>query len=170
MVNRTATWQADPSMLRWLAWALILVVAVEAVVVSLVALWPPDRTRSVVSGQARGWDGHVVSARLVYGNGRWVGSVDDFPPGSTTHFRPRERPGFYLVRFPDGTFLAIADRSAHRGRRVEWRDLRPGSQYSPRGPTGGFDDGDSIFDAGGFVEMGPAPYPLDAFPLTVEDR
>src|SRR5688572_25004939 len=115
MVNRTATWQADPSMLRWLAWALILVVAVEGVIVSLVALWPPDRTRSVVSGQARGWGGQVVSASLVYRDGRWVGSADDFPPGSTTHFTPREHPGFYLVRFPDGTFVAVADRSPHRG-------------------------------------------------------
>src|SRR5687768_14138751 len=47
MVNRTATWQADPSMLRWLAWALILVVAVEGVIVSLVALaaGPDDQRR-----------------------------------------------------------------------------------------------------------------------------
>jgi hypothetical protein len=172
MVNRSATWQADPAMLRWLAWALILGVAIEAVVVSLVALWPPDRLRSIVTGQAHGWDGQAVSASLLYRDGRWVGSVGDFPPGSTTHFEPREHPGFYLVRFPDGTFLAMADRSPHlKAGRVEWRNPRPGSHNTSNpGPKAGFTDGDTVFFVDGFQETGPAPRPLDAFPLTVENE
>ncbi len=169
MADRTAPRLVDLSFLRWIAWALVLGVAMALVVVAIVVLWPPDRMRSVVSGQAYVWGGgQTLSAMLVYRDGRWVGATDDFPPGSTTHFQPREHPGFYLVRYPDGTFRAMADRSPHRGQRVEWRDTRPGSRWVPRGPKGGFVDGDSVFATDGFPEQGPAPRPLDTFPLAIE--
>ncbi len=169
MVDRAAPRLADLAFLRRLTWALVLGTAVAMALVAVVVLWPPDRMRSVASGQVSSWaGGQTTSAVLVYTDGRWVGAVDDFPPGSTTHFRPREHLGFYLVRYPDGTFRALADRSPHRGQQVEWRDPRPGSQWAPRGPRGGFFDGDSVFTADGFPEVGPAPRPLDEFPLTLE--
>jgi nitrite reductase/ring-hydroxylating ferredoxin subunit len=169
MVERTEPRPVELSVLGRVAWALVLGAVGAAVLLMAIVLWPPDRTRSVVSGRAHAWDGRETSASLVYRDGRWVGSADDFPPGSTTQFRPPEHPSFYLVRYPDGTFRAMADRSAHRGRRVEWRDARPGSQYAARGPKGGFFDGDSTFFTDGFPESGPAPRPLDPFPLTIEN-
>jgi hypothetical protein len=169
MVNRVATQHADAPVLRWLAWALVVALALGAVAVALVVLASPRGWLDVVSGRVEGWDGAETRASLTLRDGRWAGAVADFPPRSTTHFAPRGLPGFYLVRYPDGAFLALADRSPHRGQRVEWQNPRAGSQFSSNpGPKAGFNDGDSIFFADGFPETGPAPRPLDAFPLTVE--
>jgi nitrite reductase/ring-hydroxylating ferredoxin subunit len=102
--------------------------------------------------------------------------TNDFPIGSTTHFEPKEHPGFYVVRFSDGTFQAMADRSPHRGQHVEWGNprLRPGGSaglvaFDPTIRERVFSDGDSTFLADGFTASGPAPRPLDPFPVAVED-
>jgi hypothetical protein len=168
MTSGALTRQVAVPPLRPIAWMLLVAVAVEAVLVSLMVLWPPDGARSVVSGQVLAWAGQATSASLVYRDGRWRGSTNDFPPGSTVHFRPQEHPGFYLVRYSEGSFRALADRSPHRGQRLEWRDMRfrwaPGLSET----TWGFNDGDSTFFTDGFPASGPTPRPLDLFPVAVE--
>lgn len=86
-----------------------------------------------------------------------VGKVDDFPPNSVTHISNGR---FYLVRLPDGGFLAIYHRCTHLGCTVPW-DQSAQKFICPCH--------NSQFDQQGSVENPPAPRALDLFPLHIED-
>ncbi len=86
-----------------------------------------------------------------------AGKVDDFPPGSVTHI-PNGR--FYVVRLPDGGFLAVYHRCTHLGCTVPW-DAEAQRFVCPCH--------NSQFDMRGDLENPPAPRPLDLFPLTIAD-
>lgn len=86
-----------------------------------------------------------------------AGSVDSFLPGSVTEF-PDAR--FFLIRSPDGGFLAVHSRCPHLGCAVHWasednRFLCPCHASS--------------FDLYGSFESAPVSRALDAFPVTIED-
>jgi hypothetical protein len=75
----TAAHRAGVLDLRPLAWLCILTLALGLALVSLAVLWPPDRERSVVSGQVVAWKGPTTTASLSFRDGRWSGDVDAFP-------------------------------------------------------------------------------------------
>ncbi|MBN2388381.1 MAG: Rieske 2Fe-2S domain-containing protein [Anaerolineales bacterium] len=86
-----------------------------------------------------------------------IGLVDDYPPGTVTHISNGR---FYLVRLPDGGFLAVYHRCTHLGCTVPW-DPAIQKFVCPCH--------NSQFDDNGMVENPPAPRPLDLFPVTIEN-
>ena len=86
-----------------------------------------------------------------------AGLVESFPPGSVVEF-PDGR--FYLARSHDGGFLAVYRRCTHLGCTVPWRDDE--DQFHCPCHS-------SIFTKTGEVISGPAPRPLDIFPIEVVD-
>lgn len=86
-----------------------------------------------------------------------AGPVDNFPAGSVTEF-----PGsyFFLVRAPDGGFLAVYRRCPHLGCNVNWL---PEDEhfYCPCHA--------SKFDQFGDYESPPVPRALDIFPVQFLD-
>lgn len=86
-----------------------------------------------------------------------AGAVDDFPPGSVTHI-PNGRS--YVVRLPDGGFLAVYQRCTHLGCNVPW-DQTANAFICPCHS--------SRFDNQGALLNPPAPRPLDLFSVTIAD-
>ncbi len=86
-----------------------------------------------------------------------AGRVDDFPPGSVTEF-PAER--FFLVRSPDGGFLALHNRCPHLGCVVTWSDDK--RQFTCPCHA-------SSFDVYGNFENPPVPRALDSFVVRIEE-
>jgi cytochrome b6-f complex iron-sulfur subunit len=84
------------------------------------------------------------------------GAVDDFPPGSVTPFNLGR---FFLVRLPDGGFLALYRKCTHLGCSVPW-DQTVEQFVCPCHA--------SAFDMTGDVLNPPAPRPLDLFALSIE--
>lgn len=86
-----------------------------------------------------------------------AGKVDDFQRGSITH---NQAGRFYLVRMEDGSFLALWQKCTHLGCSVPWVDAE--NQFHC--PCHG-----SLYNQLGEVQGGPAPRPLDVFPVTIQD-
>ena len=86
-----------------------------------------------------------------------AGAVDDFPSNSVTHISNGR---FYIVRDPDGGFLAVYHRCTHLGCTVPW-DQQAQQFICPCH--------NSQFDRQGAVENPPAPRALDLFPVSIED-
>jgi cytochrome b6-f complex iron-sulfur subunit len=86
-----------------------------------------------------------------------AGNVDDFPANSVTHISNGR---FYIVRLPDGGFLAVYHRCTHLGCTVPW-DQTAQKFVCPCH--------NSQFDMEGSVENPPAPRALDLFPVSIED-
>ncbi|MBN1657390.1 MAG: Rieske (2Fe-2S) protein [Anaerolineae bacterium] len=86
-----------------------------------------------------------------------AGGVNDFAPGSVTEFAARH---FFLLRAPDGGFLALHNRCTHLGCTVNWvpaanKFICPCHAAS--------------FDVFGDFHGPPVPRPLDTFPVTFEE-
>lgn len=86
-----------------------------------------------------------------------AGPLERFEPGSVTAF-PTGR--FYLVRLPQGGFLAIHRECTHLGCTVPWIPDRQRFQCPCHA---------SAFDITGAVLGPPAPRPLDLHPVRVEN-
>jgi len=86
-----------------------------------------------------------------------AGSVDSFIAGSVTEF-PDGR--FFLIRAPDGGFLAVYRRCTHLGCSVNW-EADKNRFFCPCHA--------SSFDFNGNVENPPAPRALDTFPIQIVD-
>jgi cytochrome b6-f complex iron-sulfur subunit len=86
-----------------------------------------------------------------------AGKVDDFLRGSVTH---NQSGRFYLVRMEDGGFLAIWQKCTHLGCSVPYVEAE--NQFHC--PCHG-----SLYSQLGEVQGGPAPRPLDLFPVTIKD-
>ena len=86
-----------------------------------------------------------------------AGKVEDFPPGSVSHISNGR---FYLVRLPDGGFLALYQRCTHLGCNVPW-DQAQGAFICPCH--------NSQFTTQGELLNPPAPRPLDLFQITIQD-
>jgi len=85
-----------------------------------------------------------------------AGTVDDFPPGSVTDFHDSH---FFLVRAPDGGFLAVHNRCTHLGCTVNWVPAENGFQCPCHAAT---------FDFFGNMEGPPVPRPLDTFDVAFD--
>ena len=86
-----------------------------------------------------------------------AGTVEEFPPG-TVHQIQTGR--FYIYRLDDGSFLALWQRCTHLGCSVPWDP----EQDIFHCPCHG-----SLFNKTGEVLGGPAPRPLDIFPVEIVD-
>ncbi len=86
-----------------------------------------------------------------------VGMVDDFAPGSVTLVKEGR---FYLSRLEDGSFMALWQRCTHLGCSIPWAEEK--DQYHC--PCHG-----SLFNKMGEVQGGPAPRPMDYFPVIIEN-
>jgi len=87
-----------------------------------------------------------------------AGQVDEFEPGTVNHIREGR---FFISRLEDGGMLALWHRCTHLGCTIPWRE----------------DEGrfncpchSSIFNPAGEVISGPAPRPMDIFPIEIQDQ
>ena len=85
-----------------------------------------------------------------------AGTLEEFPPGSITLVQEGR---FFLSRLDDGSFIALWQRCTHLGCSVPW--VEDEEQFHC--PCHG-----SLFNNVGVVQGGPAPRPLDYFPVSVE--
>jgi cytochrome b6-f complex iron-sulfur subunit len=84
-----------------------------------------------------------------------AGQVDEFQPGTVSHV-PKGR--FYVSRLEDGGMLALWQRCTHLGCTVPWRE----DEHQFHCPCHS-----SLFNTKGEVIGGPAPRPLDLFPIEI---
>ena len=84
-----------------------------------------------------------------------AGQVDEFEPGTVSHVLGGR---CYISRLEDGGFLAIWHRCTHLGCTVPWREI-DGEFNCPCHS--------SIFNRVGEVQSGPAPRPMDLFPIEI---
>lgn len=100
------------------------------------------------------------SPRIVEGEFGGVieaGTVDSFPLGSVTPFTQGR---FYLVRMPDGGFIALYRKCTHLGCAVPWNPAEGKFICPCHG---------SEFEQDGQVLNAPAPRPLDRFAVTLDN-
>lgn len=86
-----------------------------------------------------------------------AGAIGQFSPGTVTEF-PEDR--FYLVRAPDGGFLAVHSRCPHLGCTVNWIGTEGRFLCPCHAAT---------FDLYGNFEGPPVPRPLDTFQVHLEE-
>ena len=89
-----------------------------------------------------------------FGGNIYAGKVDEFPVGSVNYILKGR---FFLVRNEDG-LLALWQKCTHLGCAVPWSD----SEHQFHCPCHG-----SLYNEEGVVEGGPAPRPLDIFPIEI---
>ncbi len=94
--------------------------------------------------EAGGFGGKVVA-----------GAVEEFKPGTVSHI---QKGRFYISRLEDGGILALWHRCTHLGCTVPWREDE-GQFHCPCHS--------SLFNTKGEVLGGPAPRPLDLFPVEI---
>lgn len=92
-----------------------------------------------------------------FGSKVTAGRVEEFQPGSVSHI---QKGRFYISRLEDGGFLALWHRCTHLGCTVPWNEDE--SRFHCPCHS-------SIFTATGDVVSGPAPRPMDIFPVEISD-
>lgn len=129
-------------------WAAIVILALEAVGGLVASMWPNLKVGA-------------------FGTKVKIASVEEalaMPVGTVTSFTEQR---LYLSRVEDG-FLALYRKCTHVGCVVPWVSDDPSEDgLASKGrfncPCHG-----AIFDRYGVVHAGPAPRPLDIFPITIE--
>lgn len=142
---RGLRWRLDRrSFMAYGLWAAAIALIVEGGVVTIQAMRP-------------------LSKPAAFGSKFDVGKVEDFPVGSITYFLDGR---FYISRLPEG-LLALYRKCTHLGCVVPWRANE--QSEDSLGHAGRFNCPchGSIFDRYGVVKGGPAPRPLDIFPIEV---
>jgi cytochrome b6-f complex iron-sulfur subunit len=84
-----------------------------------------------------------------------AGQVDEFEPGTVSHILGGR---CYISRMEDGGFLALWQRCTHLGCTIPWREEE--GQFNCPCHS-------SLFDPVGEVLSGPAPRPMDLFPIEI---
>jgi cytochrome b6-f complex iron-sulfur subunit len=92
-----------------------------------------------------------------FGSAVVAGALEEFEPGTVSYVQSGR---FYISRLEDGGVLALWQRCTHLGCTVPWREDE-GQFHCPCHS--------SIFNRQGEVIGGPAPRPLDHFPISLED-
>lgn len=109
-------------------------------------------------GQAGSAIFQFIKPRVVsgtFGSQVTAGQVEEFEPGTVSHVQAGR---FFVSRLQDGGILAIWHRCTHLGCTVPWDD-EEGIFHCPCHS--------SVFDPQGEVVSGPAPRPLDLFPVEI---
>lgn len=91
-----------------------------------------------------------------FGGRVYAGRLEEFPPGSVNRILAGR---FYISHTPDG-LLAIYQKCTHLGCSVPWAE-EEGQFHCPCHG--------SLFTPTGEVSGGPAPRPMDIFPVEVQD-
>lgn len=113
----------------------------------------------------------IVAISFAWPTGSKVDQVGWFNAGSASEFAinqpvrfPEHR--FWLVRLESGEFIALWQKSPHRGCIVPWLP-----DFEFMGKKGWFRDPcyNSTWDVTGTLVFGPSPRGLDRFPVLVED-
>jgi len=86
-----------------------------------------------------------------------AGLVTDFQPGTIT---ASDANRYFLIRFPDGSFLALHSKCTHLACIVGWES----DKHVFACPCHG-----SLFNQDGSIINPPAPRPLDYFPVSIDD-
>ena len=84
-----------------------------------------------------------------------AGQVDEFEPGTVSHILGGR---CYISRMEDGGFLALWHRCTHLGCTIPWREEE--GQFNCPCHS-------SLFNPVGEVLSGPAPRPMDLFPIEI---
>lgn len=92
-----------------------------------------------------------------FGSKVTAGQATEYQPGTVSHVREGR---FYISRLDDGGMLALWHRCTHLGCTVPWRE----DEEQFHCPCHS-----SIFTPSGEVVSGPAPRPLDLFPIEIVD-
>jgi len=92
-----------------------------------------------------------------FGGAVVAGAVEEFAPGTVSYI---QKGRFYISRLEDGGVLAMWQRCTHLGCTVPWREDE-GQFHCPCHS--------SLFNRNGEVTGGPAPRPLDLFPVGLQD-
>lgn len=91
-----------------------------------------------------------------FGGRIFAGRVEEFPPGSVNRILAGR---FYIAHTPDG-LLAIYQKCTHLGCSVPWVEAEGQFQCPCHG---------SLFNQTGEVTGGPAPKPLEIFPVEIQN-
>jgi len=91
-----------------------------------------------------------------FGGEVFAGNVEDFEVGSVTYILSGR---FYIVRNPDG-LLAVWQKCTHLGCAVPWAENEDQFHCPCHG---------SLFTPEGVVTGGPAPRPMDIFPIEIRN-
>ena len=129
-------------------WAVAGLLAIEAVGGLVVSLWPKVKAGS-------------------FGTKLSVASVEEaraMPIGTITYFSEQR---FYLSRVESG-FLAIYRKCPHVGCVVPWLPDDPSEDDLATKGRFNCPCHKSMFDRYGLAHAGPAPRPMDIFPVTIE--
>jgi len=86
-----------------------------------------------------------------------AGHIDEFAPATVTAVGPG---GFYLARLANGALLALSRTCTHLGCAVAWDEKQRRFSCPCHGST---------FSLVGEVLNGPAPRPLDTYPVRLEN-
>ena len=86
-----------------------------------------------------------------------VGELEEFEPGTMSYV---QKGRVYISRLEDGGVLALWQRCTHLGCTVPWREDE-GQFHCPCHS--------SLFNRRGEIIGGPAPRPLDIFPVSLKD-
>ena len=105
-----------------------------------------------------------LSKPAAFGSKFEAGNVEDLEVGSITYFLDGR---FYISRLPGG-LLALYRKCTHLGCVVPWRANE--QSEDSLGPAGRFNCPchGSIYDRFGVVKGGPAPRPMDTFPIEID--
>lgn len=87
-----------------------------------------------------------------------AGQVEEFTPGTVSHISSGH---FYISRLDNGRLIALWHRCTHLGCTVTWQE--EANQFHCPCHS-------SVFDTVGEVVSGPAPRPMDVFPITMQDK
>ncbi len=129
-------------------WAATGILAIEAVGGLMVSLWPKLKAGS-------------------FGTKMSIASVEEasaMPVGAVAYFSEQR---FYLSRVESG-FLALYRKCSHLGCVVPWLADEPSEDDLAAKGRFNCPCHAALFDRYGLVHAGPAPRPLDLFPITVE--
>lgn len=129
-------------------WAAAGLLVVEAVGVSVISLWPKLK---------QGTFGSKI--RIIT-----VDEARAMPVGTVTYFQEQR---FYLSRVESG-LLAIYRECTHLGCVVLWEPDEPSEDNLVTKGRFNCPCHTTIFDRYGLVHAGPAPRPLDIFPISVD--
>ena len=132
-------------LLRWFGWTTVLVILGELAVGFLPFFWP-----------------RKIGA---FGGSVLAGSVNDYRVGEVKKVTEGK---FFISRVPEG-FLALWQKCPHLGCAVPW--LENGPSLDSIAATGRFNCPchGSVYDRYGQIKGGPAPRPMDMFPLSIRD-
>jgi cytochrome b6-f complex iron-sulfur subunit len=92
-----------------------------------------------------------------FGGEMVAGALEEFEPGAISYV---QKGRFFISRLEDGGVLALWQRCTHLGCTVPWREDE-GQFHCPCHS--------SFFNRQGEVIGGPAPRPLDLFPVSLKD-